>query len=829
MKKAYLYLILMIIILFSLNLSAQIPKRYNSADIYKKIKKLNVLGNALYIAAHPDDENTRLITYLSNAELVNTAYLSLTRGDGGQNSIGPEQSELLGVVRTQELLSARKVDGGEQFFTRVMDFGYSKSADETLNIWNKDELLEDVIWIIRKFKPDVMITRFPADQRAGHGQHETSAIIADEAFYMAADPDIFPRQLQYVGTWQPGRLFLNIGRWWNPNVKENESIISVDIGEFDPLSGLSYSELGADSRSQHRSQAFGVTWRRGTSKEHLEFLKGIELESGIFEGIDISWNRIGRKDIEKDVLMIMEQYDFRYPDKSLPALLELRRKIDQIGDEFWRDIKIQEIDEIIKACTGLYIEATSRKSYLSPQDDIEVYFELTNRTDVDISVKKIRSNDLFFDSLLNESLRNNISLNFSIKKVVNNSVSETSPFWLDKPVRNYKYEISDWKLKGMAQNPASLSFDVSIMIMGEMITYKVPVVYTWTDIMKGQQYEPLEIGPKLFVDIVNGVFIFPDEKEKTIKVKLETRNQKATGKLTLQLPEKWKSSPEYLDFNLNINETEYFQFKLFPPSESSRGQIKAIATGDENTYDRRLVNIEYDHFPKQAIYLPAVAEVVKLDIKKRGTKIGYILGAGDEVGPSLEHIGYDVTYIDGKNVKNIILEDFDALVFGIMAFNNHTFLADYNDQFLEFVKNGGNIIVQYNNIRIGTKSPILHPYPIKFSGRSARVRVSVEDAEVRFLLPDHPVLNYPNKIDITDFNDWVQERGLYFPTEWDENYSAVLSSNDPGEDPLDGGLLIARYGEGYYIYTSYAWFRQLPAGIPGAYRLFANLISVGNK
>jgi hypothetical protein len=550
-------------------------------------------------------------------------------------------------------------------------------------------------------------------------------------------------------------------------------------------------------------------------------------ESGIFEGLDISWNRIGRMDIAQDISSILKQYDFRSPDKTVPALIEVRSKVAEINDKFWSDIKLREIDEIIKACTGLYIEATSNKSYLSPQDEVLISFELTNRTDIDVSIESIHSEDLHYDSLFGSSLKNNTPLIFSIQEVVERNIRETSPFWLDKPVRNYQYEVSDWELKGMAQNPASLNFEVSISIMGELIKYEIPVVYTWTDRMKGQQYEPLEIGPKIFVEIMDGVFIFPDEKQKTVSVKLETRNQGVNGKLTLQLPEEWKSEPEYLEFEMNSNETGYFQFKLFPPEKASSGYIKAMATTDGNTYDRKLVNIEYDHFPKQAIYLPAEAKVVKLNIEKRGLMIGYINGAGDEVGPSLEQIGYDMVYIDEGNIDEIDFEEYDAIVFGIMAFNNHTFLSDYHDRFLEFVKKGGNLILQYNNIRIGTKSPIPYPYPIKFSGRSASVRVSVENAEVRFLKPDHPVLNYPNKINASDFDGWVQERGLYFPVEWDENYSAILSSNDPGESPLNGGLLVAPYGEGYYIYTSYAWFRQLPAGVPGAYRIFANLISIG--
>ena len=827
MKKAFRHSILLIFILFTVNLLAQIPKRYNSSEIYKKIEKLNVLGNALYLAAHPDDENTRLITYLSNAELVNTAYLSLTRGDGGQNSIGPEQSELLGVVRTQELLSARKVDGGTQFFTRVMDFGYSKSAEETMNIWDKNEILEDVIWIIRKFRPDVIITRFPPDPRAGHGQHEISAIVAREAFDLAVDTTVFSEQLRYVEPWQPTRLFHNIGRWWDPDVAVRDGVISVDIGEYDPLSGLSYSELGADSRSKHRSQAFGVTWTRGVSNEYLEFIKGMELGSGIFDGIDISWNRINRKDIEQDVLSIRDYYDFRDPARSVPALIRLREKVSQLQDDFWRNQKIQEIDEIIKACIGLYIEATSERSYVSSHDEIDIRIEITNRSDLNVVVQAISSEDLSYDTLVGWQLENNSPYLFEIRKDVPDDVRETSPFWLEKPVKNFKYDITDPMLKGMAENPASIRLEIEVKIEGEQISYWVPVVYTWTDRMMGQQYEPLEIGPRMFIEITDGVFIFPDDQGKVVNVKIEGRNQSASGTLSLQLPDGWKSVPTFHDFSLRSEEIQYFQFQVNPPKVASKGFIKAVADIGGKLYDRKRVTVEYDHFPRQSVYLPAEAEVVRLDIEKKGSKIAYINGAGDDVGPALEQIGYDVSYFDEYNISELDFGAFDAIVFGIMAFNNHAYLAEYSEEFLDFIYNGGNVIVQYNNIRIGTKSPILHPYPIEFSGRSASVRVSVEDAMVRILVPDHEVLNYPNKINASDFNGWIQERGLYFPVKWDEKYSAVISCNDPGEEPLDGGLLVAQYGKGYYIYTSYAWFRQLPAGVPGAYRIFANLISIG--
>ena len=816
-------------ILFSGYLAAQQPKRYTAVDIFEKLEKLNILGNVLYIAAHPDDENTRMITYLSNSSKVNAAYLSLTRGDGGQNSIGPEQSELLGVLRTQELLSARKVDGGQQFFTRAMDFGYSKSSEEALQIWSREDLLFDMVWVIRNFRPDVIINRFPADPRAGHGQHEASALLSAEAFEMAADPKVFKEQLQFVSTWKPTRLFLNTGRWWNPDMQEGDSVISVDIGEYEPLIGLSYSELGADSRSRHRSQAFGVTWTRGESKELLEILKGPVPANNMFEGIDLSWNRLGKASIGQEIGKIINEYSFEHPAKSIPALISVRGQVEKVSDQFWRNIKLKEIDEIIKACLGLYIEARSNMAYASGGDSLEITFEFTNRSEVPVILESITSRQIKINESYAQVLANNDRQNITIHKIVPEGIPYSSPYWLDNPRDNYQYVISDLSKNGLAENGPSVFFDAKLKVLNQELTYKIPLVYTWTDRMAGQQYEPFETGPALYVDIKNGVYIFPDDKPKRMEVSLASMNQSIEGEVFLDIPDGWRTEPQSIPFKVASGEAMLVEFMVYPGKDSQKTTIKAIARSGQRIFDKKMVRIEYPHFPKQLVNLPSEATVVKLDIQKKGNRIAYFIGAGDEVGQSLEQVGYEVTYVSESNIGNLNLNDFDAIVFGIMAFNNDAYLEPFTDQFKEFVKQGGVMVVQYNNMRIGMKSTIPNPYPIEFSGNSSRVRVSVEDAPVRLLLSQHAVLNMPNKIGPDDFEGWIQERGLYFPVGWDDRYDAIISSNDPGEEPLDGGLLVAQYGEGYYVYTSYSWFRQLPAGVPGSFRIFANLLSLGKQ
>jgi hypothetical protein len=476
---------------------------------------------------------------------------------------------------------------------------------------------------------------------------------------------------------------------------------------------------------------------------------------------------------------------------------------------------------------GLYLESTTDKPYASPGDSVQFEFEFTNRSNEKVVLNTLSETHLKVDTALNVPLNNNESLFFSISRIMTDQVPQTSPYWLEYPRKGYHYVIKDESKRGLANNKIPVVFHAEIIISGEVITYDIPVVYTWTDRMQGQQYEPFEVGPRLFTDITNGVYIFPDQSGKSVQISIESKNQAVEGKLILQVPEGWRYSPAEIPFSIPPESSDSFIFNLFPPEKASKGTIKAVAMSGTDFYDRNLIRIEYDHFPKQLVFLPAEAVVVKLDIDKKGDRIGYIMGAGDEVGESLSQIGYEVFYINEQNIEKLDFNQFNAIVFGIMAFNNNSFVNDYKEEFLAYVQNGGNLIVQYTNIRIGLKSEIVMPYPIDFSRNSASVRVSEEDAEIVILNPDHPVLNNPNKITSRDFEGWIQERGLYFPIGWDDHYSAILSSHDTGEEPLNGGLLVAPYGKGYYIYTSYSWFRQLPAGVPGSFRIFANMISLG--
>jgi len=826
MRKIHLFLALAVGI--SCSTAFGQPKDYNSADIQRRLEKLNVLGTVLYLAAHPDDENTNVITYFSKDRLFYSAYLSLTRGDGGQNSIGPEITEDLGMIRTQELLAARRIDGGQQFFTRAIDFGYSKGADETFGIWDREMLLSDVVYVIRKWKPDVIITRFPPDRRAGHGQHEASAILGMDAMDVSGDKSKFSEHK--LDPWQPKRILVNTGRWWRTDISADDPGVSfVDVGAYSSLLGKSYNEIAALARSQHKSQSFGVSSRRGESIEYLEHAKGIEAADDPFEDIDVSWDRVkGSKGLEKTVNGIIEKFDPVNPSDIVPDLFDLREKVGKLSNEFWKERKLDEIDYLIQACTGLFLEARAATRVNSPGDEVIVNFEMINRSTSNIKVVGISSEALQIDSTLNTTLENNKGLSFKSFTTLSEGVDYSDPYWLAEEHGIAHYSIKDASMTGKPQNDPAVTVNAQLEIDGNRFNTSFPLVYRYTDHIKGEVYEPFVIGPEIYVSLDDQIYIFPNEKVQQVSVTLQSSNGEKSGTLRLEVPEGWTYEPKSIEFQLN-GEEQKFNFNLKANVPNGDGSITAIATSNNKTFNQGVSTIEYPHIPLQTKFPKATAKVRRFELEKEGRNIGYIMGAGDGVAKSLQQMGYNVTLLNYEDLEKSKLRAYDAIVVGVMAYNVDDQLGKYNEVLLDYIYNGGNIFVQYTNGRVSQKSEMLMPFEIKLTRNSARSRVSVEDAEIRLLAPDHPALNGPNNITQKDFDGWVQERGLYFPVAWDKKYTALFSSNDPGEEPLDGGLLVAPYGSGYYVYSSYSWFRQLPEGVPGACRIFANLLSLGNE
>lgn len=828
MKK--ILLLSFVSILISTSIFAQKPQKLTSNQIYEKIQKLNFLGTALYVAAHPDDENTRLIAYLANNIKARTGYLSLTRGDGGQNLIGPEIRELLGVIRTQELLAARGIDEGEQIFTRANDFGYSKHPDETLKIWDKEKVLSDVVWAIRTFKPDVIINRFNhRTPGTTHGHHTSSAMLSVEAFDIAKDSSKFTSQLKYTNVWQPKRLFHNTSSWFYRDkakfAEVAKDFTKFDIGVYYPLKGLSNNELASMASSQHLCQGFGRVTTRGEQTEYAEFLKGEPLKdkNDIFSGINTTWNRVkGGGEIGKILYEIEQNFNFSTPSKHIKKLLQAYTLIENLEDNHWKKIKEKQIKEIIEACAGLYLEASAESSSATPNSKIKIDIEVLNRSDVDIVLSSFTSTSDKKTYAKQVYLSNNKKLNF--KETINlKNIKYSDPYWLRKPATLGMYTVDNEILIGKPETNRPASIRYNLVIEGIPITFSKNVIRRYSERDKGEIYEPFEIMPLITTKLKDKVMIFADENHKKVSVTIKAGANFTSGKVMLQIPENWRLSPNEHVFNIEKkNDQQTVVFSVFPPENESVGKIKVKAIANGIEYIKELVEINYNHIPKQSVLLNSEAKVVRLNIKKVGHKIGYIKGAGDAVPENLRQIGYVVEEINPEEINSERLGSYDAIVLGIRAYNVVKELKFKQRFLLEYVEKGGNMIVQYNTNR---RVDVGAPYTLNLS----RDRVTDEFAEVRILDETHPILNFPNKITKNDFKGWVQERGLYFPNNWSSEYTPILSMNDKGETAKEGSLLIAKYGEGNYIYTGLSFFRELPAGVSGAYKLLANMIATGKE
>ena len=816
------------LLLLSLILSFSVvgQKQLNSSEIKLALKKLNTLGSVLYIAAHPDDENTRLIAYMANERMARTGYLSLTRGDGGQNLIGTEKGPLMGVVRTQELLEARKIDGGEQYFTRAVDFGYSKTPEETFEKWNKQEVLADVVWAIRKFRPDVIITRFPPTSKAGHGHHTASAILAEEAFDLAGNPKAFPDQLNYTSVWQPKRLFLNASTWWDKELpakaKANPTAYtSIDIGTYNTLLGKSYSEIASESRTMHKSQGFGSAKQRGTKLEYLKLLKGDQFNTDLFDGVDITWKAIKDGDqVEQLLLKASTDFNADQPEKIVSTLFEAYALIDKLPDNNkWKWIKLNEIRNVISACAGLFIEVTANDYSTTAGNEFEITTTLINRSDLKVELENIKYNEN--DTAVTAILNNNIPFTFKSKITCDNNIfKQTNPYWLNDDFEGL-YIVPSQDLVGMPQNRSSFPVFFTLKINDVYFPAFRQITYKWTDRVKGEIYRPFFATPKVTANISDPVYVFSSDHPKEIRVTLKGHQENLKGDVSLKLPDGWKSEPSSIAYAFETkNQEQVAVFTVTPSKNEGAEKIGVFLNSKEAASS--LVSIEYDHIQIQTLLPEASAKIVRLNVAIKGKKVGYIKGAGDEVPTALEQLGYDVVMLNENSLKNSDLSQYDVIVAGIRTYNTNKYMANVYERLMTYVENGGNYVVQYNtNRRVNTKT--MAPFPLELS----RDRVTVEEAAVTFLAPDHAIMNTPNKITTKDFDNWVQERGLYFPNKWDDKYTPILGWNDKNEEMTKGSLLVTKHGKGSFIYTGISFFRELPAGVPGAFKLFANIISYG--
>jgi LmbE family N-acetylglucosaminyl deacetylase len=803
------------------------PEQMNGGEIQLALQKLNVLGRVLYIAAHPDDENTNLMAFWANGSLYETAYLSITRGDGGQNLIGPELRERLGVIRTEELLAARRVDHGKQFFSRAIDFGFSKTAEETMRIWNHDKILSDVVWVVRKFRPDVIVTRFSPEDQLTHGHHTASSILAREAFAASGDPNRFPEQLAFVKPWRPARLVWNTSPFFfsNRNLPFDPTGLTVlEAGGYNSLLGKAYTEIAAASLSMHKSQGVGSPPRRGARKEYFKLLEGQPMTSSLFEGIDTSWSRVANSEsIATQIRQIISQFHPADPAASVPELLHLRQAMSGIKDDSWVPEKKAELDGIIAACLGLHVEASTINEAVAPGQTATIKLEAINRCNVPVTLQEIRF-PLSGDSMkINAALTSNELVTRDLSCKIPENTPFSQPYWLRKSGTLGAFAVDDQTLVGLPENPPDLPVEIVLQVNGQVLRYTVDTKYRMVDPVAGELRRPLVIEPPVFAKVANSVLVFATNQPKSVAVHITAATGPVKGELKLAVPQGWGVYPASLPIDLKGADAEAIAtFTVKPPDQDNEGTLRAIVSIDGRNYSFERVRISYPHIGVHTLMPPAEARLVRADIREKGDRIGYIPGAGDDVPESLQQIGYSVKILSEPDITAKNLAQFSAVVLGVRAYSTQERIANWLPELFAYVKAGGVAIAQYNTLA-DLKTEQLGPYPLEIS----RDRVTDENAEVRILAPDNPLMTTPNKITSKDFEGWVQERGLYFPKKWDPAWTQILSCNDSKEKPLDGGLLVAKLGKGFFVYTSYSWFRQLPAGVPGAYRLFANMLSLG--
>ena len=825
--KRHFSIFLLILLICVFPAPAQDTGVRNAAEIRLALEKLNILGSVLYVGAHPDDENTGLIAYWAKEKKYRAAYLSITRGDGGQNLIGTEKGGDIGILRTQELLAARNFDGGEQFFTRAIDFGYSKTVKESFEFWGREKILSDVVWVIRNFRPDTIVLRFSTDEVSGsHGHHPAGSILAVDAFTAAADPSRFPEQLKYVKPWQAKRVFVNQSRFGGAAGAATEGMPFVDIGVYNPLIGQSYNEIAGRGRSMHKSQGFGSLPSSGAQMEYFRLIAGEPTTEDIMQGVDTSWKRIaGGEAVGQMIGNILSSYDMKSPAAALPSLLELYEKMTALGDDPWVKIKRGELAEVIRSCAGLRIEALAEVYAAAPGENVNVSINLTQRTG-----RTARLDSIAFPALnerreMNQDVPNNTAQSIRHSVAIPPDYPVSQPYWLSRPEEKGSFIVEEQQLIGLAENPPALSVVAEITLFGKKIEFSAPVRYRWLERAEGEMQRPFEVRPPVTADFRQKVALFHAGEEKEITVTLKSHASAGKGTVSLKTPAGWRVSPENISFEFEKRHDEKIvSFRVLPPAGAAAADIRAVVSIGGKEYSYSLVEIAYPHIDTRVHFTDAALRMVPLEVKTARGRLGYIMGSGDDIPDILKDMGYDVVLLDDDMLTAETLAGFDIIVAGIRAYNTRERLKFAQPLLMDFVKNGGTYVVQYN-VNTGLQITEIGPYPF----RVGRDRIVEEDAELRFLSPSHPLLNTPNVITKDDFAGWVQERGLYFTDQWDARYTPLFAGHDIGEKDLEGSTLYCEYGEGVFIYSSLAFFRQLPGGVPGAFRLFQNMLAAGSS
>ncbi len=791
------------------------------ATLREELRSFGTYVTVLHVAAHPDDENTQLITYLARGRGYRMGYLSLTRGDGGQNEIGPEFSERLGVARTQELLAARRIDGGRQFFSRALDFGFSKSVDETLAIWDRQQVVADVVRVIRGFRPDLIITRFSPEPSGTHGHHTASAVLALEAFKQAGDPKAFPEQLREGLTpWQPTRILQNGGRDGDPG------IVALQAGGKDAVTGESFQAIAMRSRAQHRTQGFGMRPAGdGPWRENFRLLAGAPATNDIVDGIETTWVRVpGGAEIARLSGEALAKFDLNDPAASVPALLDLKKRVAGLPSDPVVADKRRQLDHLLQGCLGLTVQSTASVTDVVPGQKLKIQSRTSVGSAVPVRLMRTRIPGLGEMKSGAELKRGAVAageMTFKVSK----STPLSQPYWLRQEPTTGMFRVSESGWIGQPESPSAFPVEYEFQVAGQKLVVTDEVMGAGD---AGKPSRRLDVISPVALRFKSGVAIFGPGTGKSIEVEVAAARSDASGILRLEAPSGWNVTPTKQPFSIaRAGDTAKLAFVVTAPPTPSVGGLVAVADMGGTRYSNQRVEINYPHIPFQLLQPPARLKVAAFEISTCGKSAGYLPGAGDDTTEALEQLGYKVTRLTGADLTPEKLHDLDAVVIGVRAFNERDDLAPNLAGLFAYVEGGGNVLVQYNR-PTGLKARRLGPYDLSIEGGAPQQRVTDENSPVSLLEPENAALTTPNRIGPLDFAGWVQERGAYFPSSWDPaHYTPILAMNDPGEAPLKSGILIARHGRGYYVYTGIAFFRQLPAGVPGAYRLFANLLSLG--
>ena len=858
--------------------SAAPAQERGAAALGPLVQGLGVSARVLVIAAHPDDEDTQLITWLSKGRRVETAYLSLTRGDGGQNLIGNELGEGLGAIRTEELLAARRVDGGRQYFTRAYDFGFSKNADETLTQWARDSILRDVVTVVRAFRPHVIVAVFSGTPADGHGHHQVSGMLARDVYELAGDAERFPpAATSGHAPWTVAKLYRGASFR-----NQDKATIRMNVGEYDPILGRSYSEIASESRSQHKSQAFGVLQLRGVRFDQLlreatrvnasQDAKG---ERSIFDCIDTTWMRFApllespgaRAALDSLALALRDAprtLDLSRPESVIPALGRVHALAARLcqspvcpraggggemraGDpDLVRSLEVlrSRLSEALTLASGIALEATASRELWATGEPIPVRLALYNRGERPVTVLHLGASVAGGEGgdaapsterlvLAPDSVRRDSTV-ISLR-------GRSEPWWLASPRRGAMFTVPVTGVEESGRGVAAWG-EATLLVGGVRVPVRVPVTFRFADPIRGEVNRPVAAAPAVTLLLDNEVMYaqanVPIERAVRVHVRSHGRVVRDVEvRLTLPAGLVADSAVRHLSFQGPAPAQEggaapagggaaeglrTLTFNVRGRLAPGRHEIAAVAASGGERFASGFVEVSYEHIRTQRLFRPSTLGVEAVDVRvPRGATIAYIAGVGDNVAPMLEQLGVDVTMVDPADLPRADLTRFTAVVVGTRAYEAAEALVANNARLLDYAKGGGTLVVQYGQYEM-TRPGIL-PYPITL-GRPA-ARVTVENAPVRILDPAAPVLNSPNRITAADFTGWVQDLSLYMPSTFDPAYKPVVEVADPGEKGNQGGILVAPYGKGTFVYTTLAFFRQLPNGVPGAARLLVNLIS----